>query len=62
MNWSVLALGGVVVLLVLADFLAFHDAFEPHTGTEWIVLAASVLAVIALAGESVDRLRGPRRG
>ena len=57
MKWSILALGAVVALLLLADFLAFHDVFEPHTGTEWIVLAASVLAVIALAGESIARLR-----
>jgi hypothetical protein len=57
MKWSMLALGAVVVLLLLADFLAFHDVFEPHTGTEWIVLAASVLAVIALAGEAIVRRR-----
>jgi hypothetical protein len=57
MKWSIVALGAVVLLLLLADFLAFHDLFEPHTGTEWIVLAASVLAVIALAGESIARLR-----
>jgi len=57
MRWSILALGAVVPLLLLADFLAFHDVFEPHTGTEWIVLVASVLAVIALAGESIARLR-----
>jgi hypothetical protein len=57
MKWSIVALGLVVLLLLLADFLAFHDLFEPHTGTEWIVLAASVLAVIALAGESIARLR-----
>ena len=61
MKWSMVALGAVVLLLLLADFLAFHDLFEPHTGTEWIVLAASVLAVIALAGESIARLRAVDR-
>jgi len=60
MKWSILALSGVVVLLLAADFLAFHDLFEPHTGTEWIVLAASVLAVIALVAESVTRTRVAR--
>jgi len=62
MKWSIVALGAVVVLLLLADFLAFHDLFEPHTGTEWIVLVASVLAVVALAGEAVARLRAVDRG
>jgi hypothetical protein len=57
MKWSLLALGATVVLLLLADFLAFHDLFEPHTGTEWLVLAASVLAIVAFAGVSMTRLR-----
>jgi hypothetical protein len=61
MRWSILALGAVVVLLLVADFLAFHDVFEPHTGTEWIVLVASAFAVFALAGESIARLRTARR-
>ena len=57
MKWSILALAAVFVLLLVADFLAFHDVFEPHTGTEWIVLVASVLAVVALAGETITRRR-----
>ena len=57
MRWTMLALGATVVLLLIADFLAFHDLFEPHTGTEWLVLAASVLAIVALAGVSMTRLR-----
>lgn len=57
MKWTMLALGATVVLLLLADFLAFHDLFEPHTGTEWVVLAASVLAVVAFAGVAAARLR-----
>ena len=57
MKWSLLALGATVVLLLLADFLAFHDLFEPHSGTEWLVLAASVLAIVALAGATLTRLR-----
>jgi hypothetical protein len=61
MRWSIAALGAVVLLLLVADFLAFHDVFEPHTGTEWIVLVASVLAVVALAGEWVARLRAADR-
>lgn len=61
MKWTMLALGATVVLLLLADFLAFHDLFEPHTGTEWVVLAASVLAVVAFAGIAATRLRSADR-
>ena len=60
-DWTMLALGATVVLLLLADFLAFHDLFEPHTGTEWLMLAASVLAIVAFAGVSVTRLRAADR-
>jgi hypothetical protein len=61
MKWTMLALGAAVVLLLLADFLAFHDLFEPHTGTEWLMLGASVLAIVALAGVSMARVRGADR-
>lgn len=49
MRWSTLSLAAAVVLLLLADFLAFHDLFESHTVRDWLVLAASALAVIGLA-------------
>ena len=61
MKWSDVTLGATVVLLLLADFLAFHDLFEPHTGTEWLVLAASVLAVLSFAGRSAGTLRAAGR-
>lgn len=61
MKWSVVALGATVVLLLLADFLAFHDLFEPHTGKDWLVLAASVLAVVCLVAEAASRLRATGR-
>ena len=61
MRWSMLALGATVVLLLLADFLAFHDLFEPHTCTEWLVLAASILAMVAFAGVSMAGLRAADR-
>ena len=57
MRWTLFVLGATVMLLLLADFLAFHDLFEPHTGTEWVVLVASVLAIVAFAGLAVSRLR-----
>ena len=50
MKWSMLSLGAAVILLLLADVLAFHDFFEPHTVRDWMVLAGSVLAVVSLAG------------
>jgi len=56
MKWTLVVLSLAVILLLLADFLAFHDLFEPHTGTEWLMLAASALAVIVLAGEASGRL------
>jgi hypothetical protein len=61
MKWTLVVLGVAVVLLLFADFLAFHDLFEPHTGTEWLMLAASVLTVIVLAEESITRLRAADR-
>lgn len=30
MKWSMLSLAAAVILLLLADVLAFHDLFEPH--------------------------------
>jgi hypothetical protein len=45
-----LSLAAAVVLLVLADFLAFHDLFEPHTARDWLMLAASALAVASFVG------------
>jgi len=47
MTWSVVSLEAAVVLLLLADMLAFHDLFEPHTVRDWTVLAATLLAMPA---------------
>ena len=52
MKWSIVSLAAAVVLLLLADMLAFHDLFEPHTVRDWIMLAASALATAALVGAS----------
>jgi hypothetical protein len=49
-KWSIVSLAAAVIVLALADFLAFHDLFEPHTVTEWLMLVASVLVVVGLAG------------
>lgn len=61
MKWSTWAVGAAVVLLLLADFLAFHDLFEPHTIRDWLMLAGSLLAILGFAGWSVDRLGVPAR-
>jgi hypothetical protein len=57
MKWSTLSLTSAVALLLLADFLAFHDLFEPHTVRDWLMLAASALALVGLAGGSANLLR-----
>ncbi len=64
MKWSMLSLGAAVILLLLADALAFHDFFEPHTVRDWMVLAGSVLAVVSLAGGTARLLhdRSPQQG
>jgi hypothetical protein len=59
-RWTVSLAAGVVLLLI-ADFLAFHDLFEPHTVRDWLMLGGSVLAVVALVGGSGRRLRAVGR-
>lgn len=61
MKWSTMLLASAVGLLLLADFLTFHDLFEPHTVRDWLVLAASGLAVAGLAGGSASLIRTFRR-
>jgi drug/metabolite transporter (DMT)-like permease len=60
MKWSQVALGAALILLLLADLLAFHDIFEPHSVRDWMMLAATALAVLGLAGTA--ELRGLHRG
>jgi hypothetical protein len=45
----------IVVLLLAADILAFHDLTEAHTFTEWLTLVASVLTFIYLAQDVMRR-------
>ena len=52
MKWPTLAVGAAVVLLLVADFLAFHDLFEPHSIRDWVMLVASILAVAGVLGGS----------
>jgi hypothetical protein len=61
MKWWIASLAAAVVLLLLADALAFHDLLEPHAVRDWLMLAASVLAVVALVGGSAGQLRGAGR-
>jgi hypothetical protein len=57
MKWSIASLAAAVVLLALADILAVHDLFEPHTIRDWMMLAASAFAIAALAAESAGLFR-----
>ncbi len=52
MKWSTLSLAAAVILLLLADVLAFHDLLEPHTVRDWLMLAGSGLLLVGLAGGS----------
>jgi hypothetical protein len=58
MRWSMVAFAGAILLLVIADALAFHDVFEPHTVRDWLMLAGSALVVVGVLG-SFDRRSGP---
>jgi hypothetical protein len=57
MKWSIVLLAAAVILLLAADFLAFHDLFEPHTVRDWLMLAGSGLAVLALVDRTVTGSR-----
>ena len=52
MKWPTLAVAAAVVLLLVADFLAFHDLLEPHSIRDWVMLVASILAVAGVLGGS----------
>jgi len=63
MKWWVMSLAAGVVLLLIADALAFHDLLEPHTVRDWLMLAGSALTVVDLALGSAGRPRAAdRRG
>jgi hypothetical protein len=38
-------------LLLLVDWLAFHDIFDPHTVRDWLLLIASALVFLEFARE-----------
>jgi len=57
MKWSILSLAAAVVLLLLADALAFHDLFEPHTVRDWLMLVGSGLLIIGLIAGSTSLRR-----
>lgn len=57
MKWPMLSLEAAVILLLLANVLAFHDLFEPHTVRDRLMLAGSALVVVGLVGVSA-RLPG----
>ena len=61
MKWWILALAAGAILLILADALAFHDLFEPHTVRDWMMLLASVLVVGGLVGALSGRFGAATR-
>ncbi len=56
MKWSMLSLAAATVLLLLADALAFHDLFEPHTVRDWLMLVASALVVVGVVGRTAGQV------
>ena len=38
-----------IVVLLVVDWLAFHDLFEPHTARDYLTLVGSLLAFASLA-------------
>jgi len=46
-----IVLGAAALLLAAADWLAFHDIFEHHTVTDYLMLVASVLVIARFATE-----------
>ena len=47
---SLLMLAASLLLLVV-NWLAFHDFGEPHTGRDWLMLLASVLVFLEFGRE-----------
>ncbi|WP_267225539.1 hypothetical protein [Dyella silvae] len=39
----------MVLVLVVVDWLTFHDIFEPHTVRDYLTLAASILVFAHVA-------------
>lgn len=53
----------IAVMLLVIDFLAFHDISEAHTIRDWLTLLASLLVFIYLARDlsRSNRLRARGR-
>lgn len=41
----------LVFVMLIVDFLAFHDIFEPHTVRDWLTLTMSVLIMLYLISD-----------
>lgn len=39
----------IVFFLLVVDWLAFHDIFEPHTLRDWLTLVSSILVFFYIA-------------
>jgi hypothetical protein len=45
----------IVFLLLVVDWLAFHDIFEPHTLRDWLTLVSSILVFFYIAASFSKR-------
>ena len=41
----------ISLLLLIVNWLAFHDFYEPHSVRDWLMLIASALVFLKFAGE-----------
>lgn len=55
LNTDNLLMMAASLLLLVVNWLAFHDFREAHTVRDWLMLAASVLVLIQFAREFWNR-------
>lgn len=49
MKFNKLLLFVTTLLLLIVDFLTFHDFFEAHTPKDWLILTLSITFLIYVA-------------
>ena len=60
LNTDTLLMIAASLLLLVVNWLAFHDFREAHTVRDWLMLLASVLVYLQFAREFWDRNFGHR--
>lgn len=55
MNLRMILAALIALLLIVVDWLAFHDLAEAHTLRDWLMLLASILVFAYLAQDIVGQ-------